>query len=234
MNLPEFTENVNIHQSLPDQPTLTPTELKIKWDEGVAKIKAYINDILLPSINSGLDAEFETYRVSILNEVEVLLNTLEADISKEISNGDATVTGKVTALQTSVNNSINSINNTISSLNTRIGNAENSLKTVSNASTSSVTMGSGMTRTYEHTYKQGNVVHSHVEINTGIGGNQTVTLFTLPSGYRPSSNRKSTTLWSNGDFDGRYETTIYTNGAVQIQVGQVPPTRIIADINFVI
>ena len=58
MNLPRFTENVNIHQSLPDQPTLTPTELKIKWDEGVSKIKEFLNDILLPALEDDISEEF--------------------------------------------------------------------------------------------------------------------------------------------------------------------------------
>ena len=234
MNLPELTENVNIHQSLPDQPTLTPTELKIKWDEGVAKIKEYINIVLLPAIENGVTSELESERQSLLNSVQKLLDDLESELRTEINSAKSSATSQVSALESSMNGKISSINNSISSINGQISSINSKLNTVTNATTASVTMGSGMTRTYEQTYKTGNVVHSHVEINTGIGGNQTVTIFTLPAGYRPSGNRKSTTLWSNGDFDGRYETTIYTSGAVQISVGQVPPTRIIADINFVI
>ena len=212
MNLPIFTENVNVHQSLPDQPTLTATELKKKWDEGASKIKAFINETLIPALNEQLSEELEAQRESILNEVNGLLNALKSTYDTKF---------------TSVNNSITTINNNISSLTTKVNNA-------GTATTASVTMGSEMTRTYEHTYKVGSVVHSRVEMNTGISGNQTVTLFTLPSGYRPSSNRKSTVLWANGDFDGRYNATIYTNGAVQIYVGQVPPTSIVADVNFAI
>ena len=233
MNLPIFTENVNVHQSLPDQPTLTAIELKKKWDEGASKIKAFINETLIPALNEQLPEELEAQRESILNEVNGLLNALKSTYDTKfttvnndintIKNDINTINGKIT----SINNSITTINNNISSLTTKVNNA-------GTATTASVTMGTGMNRTYEHTYKVGNVVHSHVEINTGISGNQTITIFTLPSGFRPSSNRKSTTLWSNGDFDGRYETTIYTNGAVQISVGQVPPTRIVADINFAI
>ena len=233
MNLPIFTENVNVHQSLPDQPTLTAIELKKKWDEGASKIKAYINETLLPALNEQIPEEFEAQRESILNEVNGLLNELKSTYDKKftsVNDSISSINGKISNIDTkitNINKDITNLNNSISSLTSQVNGAVT-------ATTASVTMGSGMNRTYEHTYKVGSVVHSRVEMNTGISGNQTVTLFTLPSGYRPSSNRKSTTLWSNGDFDGRYETTVYTNGAVQISVGQVPPTRIVADINFAI
>ena len=46
MNLPKLTENLNIHQSLEDQPTLSSSELKVKFDEAGNKIKEYINNHL--------------------------------------------------------------------------------------------------------------------------------------------------------------------------------------------
>lgn len=233
MNLPRFTENVNIHQSLPDQPTLTPTELKIKWDEGVSKIKEFLNDILLPALENDISEEFSTQRTSIINEVQGLINTLDTSV-KNLSNSLNTTNSNVSALQKSLNENVSSINSKITSINNSISSINTKLNTVANATSATVTMGSGMSRTFEQTYKQGNVVHSRVEMNTGIGGNQTVTLFTLPSGYRPSGNRKATVLWANGDFDGRYNAIIYTSGAVQITVGQVPPTSIVADVNFII
>ena len=233
MNLPIFTENVNVHQSLPDQPTLTAIELKKKWDEGASKIKAFINETLIPALNEQLPEELEAQRESILNEVNGLLNALKSTYDTKftsVNNSIATINNNINTINgkiTSINNSITTINNNISSLTTKVNNA-------GTATTASVTMGNGMSKIYEHTYKIGSVVHSRVEMNTGISGNQTVTLFTLPSGYRPSSNRKSTVIWANGDFDGRYNATIYTNGEVQISVGQVPPTSIVADVNFAI
>lgn len=115
MNLPEFTENVNIHQSLPDQPTLTPTELKIKWDEGVSKIKNYINEILLESIKTGTEEDikiarenleslmeetFKDFSESMTEELNTFKNDLTAEVDSKISTLEkqvANVAGKVGA-----------------------------------------------------------------------------------------------------------------------------------------
>ena len=44
MSLSKLTENLNVHQSLPDDPALTTAQLKAKWDEAVNTIKSYINE----------------------------------------------------------------------------------------------------------------------------------------------------------------------------------------------
>ena len=51
--LNKITENVEIHQTLPDTPNLTPEQLKKKWDEGNKIIKGHFNQ-LIDSLN---DAE---------------------------------------------------------------------------------------------------------------------------------------------------------------------------------
>ncbi len=60
--LNKITENVEIHQTLPDTPNLTPEELKKKWDEGNKIIKEHFNQ-LIDSLN---DAEVE----GIKNRIE--------------------------------------------------------------------------------------------------------------------------------------------------------------------
>lgn len=52
MALPELTENLNIIQSLPNKPTEEANELKIKFDEAGNIIKVYLNDTLLPAIET--------------------------------------------------------------------------------------------------------------------------------------------------------------------------------------
>ena len=52
MALPQLTENLNIIQSLPNKPTEEANELKIKFDEAGNIIKVYLNDILLPAIET--------------------------------------------------------------------------------------------------------------------------------------------------------------------------------------
>lgn len=49
MALTKLTENLNVHQSLPDKPALSADELKIKFDEASNKIKDYLNETLVKS-----------------------------------------------------------------------------------------------------------------------------------------------------------------------------------------
>ena len=52
MSLTKLEENLNIIENLPDSPTMEPTELKQKFDEGSIKIKEYINETLTIEIDS--------------------------------------------------------------------------------------------------------------------------------------------------------------------------------------
>lgn len=49
--IPELTDNLNVHQNLPDNPALSGSELKKTWDGPVNIIKNYINNILIKNIN---------------------------------------------------------------------------------------------------------------------------------------------------------------------------------------
>lgn len=52
MAITKMTDNLNIIQSLPDNPALESDELKRKFDEGGNAIKTYINDILTKEIDA--------------------------------------------------------------------------------------------------------------------------------------------------------------------------------------
>ena len=52
MSLPKLNSNLNIISSLPDKPTQSAIDLKSKWDEAPNIIKDYLNNDLLPSIES--------------------------------------------------------------------------------------------------------------------------------------------------------------------------------------
>lgn len=60
MKLTELTENVAIHQTLPDEPNadggLTAAELKAKFDEAARILKNYLNTQVVPAVNSKQDA----------------------------------------------------------------------------------------------------------------------------------------------------------------------------------
>lgn len=53
-NITKFNENLNIISSLPDKPTKSADELKADFDKGVNLIKNYINNILIPQLESGI------------------------------------------------------------------------------------------------------------------------------------------------------------------------------------
>lgn len=55
MSIPKFLEDVNAHQNLPDQPTLSSAELKQAWDKPANDIKDYINNILVDGIQDAID-----------------------------------------------------------------------------------------------------------------------------------------------------------------------------------
>ncbi len=54
MSLPLFTENINIISALDDCPQMDPSELKAKFDEAAGLIRDYINEELIPAIESEL------------------------------------------------------------------------------------------------------------------------------------------------------------------------------------
>lgn len=74
-NLTELTDNLNVHQNLPDAPTLSAAELKVKFDEAANKIKTYINETLVDELNT------------------ILTN---------LQNGDTTLNDAITAVNTSI------------------------------------------------------------------------------------------------------------------------------------
>lgn len=81
MSLPNLNENLNIHQSLPNQPALTAEELKQEFDKAPNLIKAYINEVLLPEIN--------TVVVNLQNkdtDLETALTTLEGIVNEAVTN----------------------------------------------------------------------------------------------------------------------------------------------------
>jgi hypothetical protein len=76
MALPELTDNLNVIQSLPDKPAKTALELKQDFDKGSNTIKTYINETLLPQLNT---------------------------IITNLQNGSTSVNQAITSLQTTVN-----------------------------------------------------------------------------------------------------------------------------------
>ena len=245
MNIPNFTENVNIHQSLPDQPTLTPTELKIKWDEGVRKIKDYINNVLLPTLNTEIPEELEAQRTSIINEVNSLLDDLETDVENQIS----TLSGKVTTNTdsiSSINTKIKNINDSISSIDTKIktindniSTLQSDVKTLKTNSTNTTKLettrpvfASGVTENWALVEKKNGIVSFFINCSGYWAKGVRTTLATLPTGYRPGSTKFCMARLSNGDFDRVLDCEITTSGQLKVTPDNVDMTNAIIQATF--
>lgn len=126
MALTELTSNLNIHQSLPDQPALTADELKEEFDKAGNLIKEYLNDTLLSELN-----------VIITN-----LQNKNTSIDGTISNLQRIV-GEATTNIASIQSSISNINNSI----TNIQNKTNSYKSGANTK---ITIGSSVPSSLEN------------------------------------------------------------------------------------
>lgn len=85
MTLPQLTENLNIIQSLPNKPTQEANELKIKFDEAGNIIKVYLNDTLLPAIETSISDAKTPIENSLESESTIkALSALQGKNLKEL------------------------------------------------------------------------------------------------------------------------------------------------------
>ena len=83
MALTELTANMNIHQSLPDQPALTADELKVEFDKAANLIKEYLNETLLTELNGLITAlqNKDTTIETALNSIQTIVNEATTNIT---------------------------------------------------------------------------------------------------------------------------------------------------------
>ena len=86
IQIDKLTENLNIHQSLPDQPSLSAQDLKKEWDKPANIIKDYINNILVEGINKSLSNELDNIKEKILEEAFPIGTTVVFNDSADHSN----------------------------------------------------------------------------------------------------------------------------------------------------
>ncbi len=112
MSLPTLNENLNTHQSLPNQPALGAEELKQEFDKAPNLIKEYLNGILLPQL--------DTLLVSLQNKdvsLENALNTVNGIVSEAVTNISNITnnvnknTNDITVIKGNVNTNTSNINN---------------------------------------------------------------------------------------------------------------------------
>lgn len=99
MALTKLTENLNVHQSLPDKPALSATELKQAFDSAANAIKTYLNETLTDELDTII-----TSLSSGETSLEIALTQVQTAVTEATSN--------ITTIQAS----ITSINSTLSGL----------------------------------------------------------------------------------------------------------------------
>lgn len=125
LNLTEFTKNVNAHQSLPAQPSLTSNELKQAWDKPASDIKDYLNNSLITELEEqfagAVDDEIDAKTSAIVAQA----NTYADEVgTSTLSSAKSYTDGKITTVNNSIsslNGTINTLSNTVSGLNTTTG-----------------------------------------------------------------------------------------------------------------
>lgn len=78
VQLTKFTEDMNKVSSLADQPTITSTALKAKFDEGGQKIKEYLNGTLVEEVQDTFQ-DLEGEIQDALEQIQALLDDLTAE-----------------------------------------------------------------------------------------------------------------------------------------------------------
>lgn len=91
--LTKLNENLNNHQSLPDQPSLTSQELKILFDKAGNDIKTYINNVLTAEIDT-LISNIQSGKIDVSKIVNNLTtggatNVASAEMVKSLNNSKA-------------------------------------------------------------------------------------------------------------------------------------------------
>lgn len=72
MSIQKLTEDLNIIAGLDNQPTLTPTQLKTKFDEASNIIKDYINNTLVDAIEDAVEAVTGSVDTAIATKLQAI------------------------------------------------------------------------------------------------------------------------------------------------------------------
>lgn len=120
VQLTKFTEDMNKVSSLADQPTITSTALKAKFDEGGQKIKEYLNGTLVDEVQDAFQ-DLEGEIQDALEQIQTLLDALTAEnISYDNTSSGMTATNVQAGID-ELKGITNSLSTSIGSVNTTAG-----------------------------------------------------------------------------------------------------------------
>jgi hypothetical protein len=125
MSLTKLTANLNNHQSLPDEPDnalYTPEDLKIYFDKAPNDIKDYINNILIPQLESTTVVSGAEH-IGSRTIPGITGNTVWEQISSLLSIAQQAQSGTIlpgSVTDTMLSNATGQIKSTVSTLNTAV------------------------------------------------------------------------------------------------------------------
>lgn len=209
ISLTKLTADVNAHQNLDNQPSLSASELKTAWDKPANDIKNYINNTLIEDLQT---------KVLGSTEINALINSALETITSAI----ATINGRLTTDEGNIGSNASAITALQGSLNSLTGRVS-TLENTSGGSRTSTAYGlkAGITQTkdFEDTTKKNGQVWMYVNVLNAEIPSGSKEVATIAEGYRPSTTIKrkvncgSNTGGGNSWFSDLY---IYTNGSVVI------------------
>lgn len=122
IDLTPLTEDLNIHQSLDNQPALTAQELKVAWDSPAAKIKTYLNNLTQTELPADLNTELTNTLNSAKSYTDTAISGISqdaADITYDNTTSGMTATNVKAALD-ELKSGANTLSNSVTSLTTAL------------------------------------------------------------------------------------------------------------------
>jgi gas vesicle protein len=209
ISLPTLSADLNAHQNQDDRPALSASEMKMAWDKSANDIKDYINDLLIPQINTQVSSE-------ISSQVSSAVATAKEEIEEDINDLDTRLTAAQASIGQNASN-ITSLQNSVAALGQRVTNIENGSGTVHVANAISINNG---TKDYEDTVKVNKQVNIFCNVaSSGVPSGGLTTIGTLANGYRPSTNiKRKVNCGSNTGGGAAWFSDLYINASGLVQI----------------
>lgn len=195
MIIDKLTYDMNIIGKLDDNPALTPSQLKSAFDEAGIEIKRYINETLIPKVQSGSLEDIEQAKSEIFSSIESQLVEFEGRIDLKMQEIDA---------------QIDAFMENISSL----------IETTTKSTEFAITGDNGSIVT-GHNIKQNNMVIMATHLSVNVPSMATLQVATIPEGYRPKKEEvfyvSGTASSSTSQFQGNsYRVVVGIDGKITV------------------
>lgn len=218
MNLTKLTADLNAHQNLPAQPSMSSNELKAAWDKPVDDIKTYINSTLTEEIGTQVATDIASSLASAKDYTDQQIEGI--DLSAENVSYDNTqshmTADNVQEGIDELRSNITSVNSAVTNLGTRVTNLENGSGIIKKNNI--VTISNGTTD-YQEAIIQNGLIHLFVNVKSSNVGTGKIVVGTLASGYRPSTNiKRKVNCGSNAGGGSSWFSDLYLNTGGTIQI----------------